>query len=415
MRLGDQVGGQLEVNATAANGVSEIFSIPITADVQNSNSGNQLRIARSFLLAGQVGEAYSYELSANLGSPPYTWKASGLPSGLAIKENTISGTPDPGTAGTYVVTITVTDANGLKATKRISLTIAAAPGGETLTITTVALPDGYEMQEYNAFALQATGGTEPYTWAVDGLPSGLTYDSGSGVISGTPDKGTEGGYSVGVSVTDTAEGSASTSLGLTINPPMPLEITTSSLPDGYETQEYVGATLEATGGTKPYTWTVAGLPSKLAYDPDTGVISGIPDKGTEGPYTIGITVTDTLMATASASLPLTITGGALAITTSSLPDGLCDKNAEYDQTLTATGGTLPYAWTVSTLPSGLTYDSGTGQISGVPVESGGPCSICIQLDDGASGHAYVELPLSVLSTPNCHLAWTCTESIPPCS
>ena len=67
----------------------------------------------------------------------------------------------------------------------------------------------------------------------------------------------------------------------------------------------------------------------------------------------------------------TVTLGAapLQITTASLPDGLI--GVPYSQTLTATGGTTPYSFQVTTgrLPAGLTLNVSTGQISGIPTES----------------------------------------------
>ncbi len=65
-----------------------------------TNPGNQ---------AGTVGTATSLSMGASGGSPPYTWSATGLPTGLTINASTgvISGTPT--TVNTYTVTITATD------------------------------------------------------------------------------------------------------------------------------------------------------------------------------------------------------------------------------------------------------------------------------------------------------------------
>src|SRR5208283_5146493 len=56
----------------------------------------------------------------------------------------------------------------------------------------------------------------------------------------------------------------------------------------------------------------------------------------------------------------------LTITTASLPGG--QLNLAYSQTLAATGGLAPYAWSISTgaLPAGLTLNAATGAISGTP-------------------------------------------------
>jgi len=56
--------------------------------------------------------------------------------------------------------------------------------------------------------MTATGGTTPYTWSATGLPTGLSINSSTGLISGTTR--IAGGYTVTVTVADAASRSAST-------------------------------------------------------------------------------------------------------------------------------------------------------------------------------------------------------------
>ncbi len=64
--------------------------------------------------------------------------------------------------------------------------------------------------------LTASGGTPPNTWSATGLPAGLSINTSSGLISGTPT--TPGTTSVTVTVTDSASRSASATFGWTVNP-----------------------------------------------------------------------------------------------------------------------------------------------------------------------------------------------------
>lgn len=87
-----------------------------------------------------------------------------------------------------------------------------------LDIVTASLPDGAIGIPYSA-NLVATGGTPPFTWAIEsgGLPPGLTLTPGTGLISGTPTQ--IGGFSFNISVADSAGGRLTRSLELLILPP----------------------------------------------------------------------------------------------------------------------------------------------------------------------------------------------------
>jgi hypothetical protein len=72
-----------------------------------------LAITTTSLPGGKVGAAYSSPVVASGGTTPYTYSASGLPSGLSISSPTglIAGTPAQNSAGTVSATIKVTDSS----------------------------------------------------------------------------------------------------------------------------------------------------------------------------------------------------------------------------------------------------------------------------------------------------------------
>ena len=89
-------------------------------------------------------------------------------------------------------------------------TVSAAFSAVPAVLTSGTLPDATEGQPYSQ-ALQATGGTAPYTWAVvsGSLPAGLTLDPATGVISGTVSKVAQatkatGPFSFGVQLMDSS-------------------------------------------------------------------------------------------------------------------------------------------------------------------------------------------------------------------
>ena len=340
------------------------------------------------LSAGDVGVIYSQTLTAIGGVTPYAWSISAgtLPAGLALDPLTgiISGTPT--TIGTSSFTVMVTDSIAGTANKILSITINAAP-----VITTTALLAGDVGVVYSQ-TLAATGGTVPYTWSISvgALPTGLSIGASTGIISGTPT--VAGTYSFTVLLTDSVSGTATQPLSILINP-APV-ITTTTLPAGDVGVAY-SQTLAATGGTLPYTWSISvgALPTGLSLGASTGIISGTPTVA--GTYSFTVLLTDSVSGTATQPLSILI-NGVLTITTTTLPNG--QVNIVYSQTLIATGGTLPYTWSISVgaLPNGLSIGASTGTISGTPTVAG-TYSFTAQVFDNVGGIA--TQPLSIIVNP----------------
>ncbi len=166
-----------------------------------------LSITTTVLPGGVTGTPYSVVLAAQGGIAPYTWSATGLPSGLSISsDGRISGTPTA--VGNRNVAITVTDASNTTSTTTLAVTVIAP-----LSVVTNSLPTSVAGIPYGA-TVSAQGGVPPYQWSATGLPAGLSISS-SGQISGTPS--TAATSSVQVTVRDSAGKQASRTLSLTIS------------------------------------------------------------------------------------------------------------------------------------------------------------------------------------------------------
>lgn len=166
---------------------------------------------------GQEGNPYSQRLTATGGSTPYTWSIlSGQAPGLNLEAATgiLAGTPSA--AGSFSLNIQVRDSTGTTATRVFTFTISARP----LVITSnTQLPDGAINEPYQ-FTFAAAGGAQPYTWAANGLPEGMTLDALTGELSGAPRSA--GSILITVRVTDSARNSVTELFRLTIAlPPLP--------------------------------------------------------------------------------------------------------------------------------------------------------------------------------------------------
>jgi hypothetical protein len=151
---------------------------------------------------------------------------------------------------------------------------------------------------------------------------------------------------------------------ITVNPP--------TLPNGTVGIAY-SQIISASGGTSPYTFSVSSgaLPTGLILNATTGAITGTPTAA--GTFDFTITATDATGC--SGSRPYTIiiaSAGCQAITLSpsTLPPGV--TGSPYSQSITATGGTAPYTFAITSgaLPLGLSLNATTGLISGVPLQPG---------------------------------------------
>ena len=172
-----------------------------------------------------------------------------------------------------------------------------------------------------------------------------------------------------------------------------LAIVTAALPTGTVGLPYT-ATLTATGGTPPYTWTATtSLPPGLSLG-NTGGLSGTPTLG--GSYALGVRVTDAQGIYVTRSLTVSVLGVSI-VTPATLPDGTA--TLPYSQILSASGGTPPYAWSIGVgLPAGLTLNATTGTISGTPTTAG-TATFTVQVADSSRMTAVQTFTLRIQPAP----------------
>ncbi|MGA9751410.1 MAG: PKD domain-containing protein [Acidobacteriota bacterium] len=281
-------------------GLTSSTNFPTASPLQPANHGAQdaflaklsavptlTATASATPTSGQAPLAVSFSGSASGGTTPYTyaWSFGDSATGSgATTSHTYSA------AGSYPVTLTVTDAASLTATdSHLTITVTAPAA---LSVSATATPLSGNAPLAVSFAGTASGGVPPYTYA-------WTFgDSTTGAGASTSHTYTAAGtYPVILTVTDSTSAHASDNhLSISVSAPLPLTLSIAASPTSGPIPLAVSFTAMPGGGIPPYTVTwdfgdsTTGTGATTTHTYTTG-----------GTFTIHATVTDSASMTATAS------------------------------------------------------------------------------------------------------------------
>jgi N-acetylneuraminic acid mutarotase len=195
-----------------------------------------------------------------------------LPPGLLLDSATgiISGTPLVTGQGTY--TVTASNSGGSVNCALVLTIIAKPPAGLTYTTNPVTVTKGLAMTPDQP---SSTGGPILSYGVSPALPTGLSLDPATGIVSGTPAAITPSATYV-VTATNTG-GSATANLILAVQDQAPANLTYATNPSSYTQSIAIQPNVPSNTGGVILGYTVSpALPAGLVLDPGTGVISGTP-------------------------------------------------------------------------------------------------------------------------------------------
>lgn len=322
-----------------------------------------------------------------------------VPSGSLVKSQldtlnaTASGETYPTTGGVppYYVDDTVSPS----VLQVWSGTAYADAGGGADGLGGTVAPTSIDIQSGAAFSetFTSSSGVAPFTWSLSSgaLPAGLSLNSTTGALTGTPTDGPGTAYNFTLRATDTngdyndgvySGTVAGASLGGVVTP-TPASVTLTP-------NVTVSENFASSNGVGPFTWSVIGgaLPTGVSLNPTTGALSGAPTDADGTAYSFTVRAVDTNgdynEETYAGNLGSAIGGGSIAPSSVHVREG-----GTVNTTLSGNGGAAPYEFSLfaGTLPVGLTLDQNTGVISGTATGTEGDAyNFTIRASDAAGNY-----------------------------
>src|SRR5882724_3894965 len=283
----DNGNGTATLSGTPAANTGGIYPITITASngvLPNATQNFTLTVNQAPAITSAnnttftVGTAGAFTLTASGFPTTMTFSETGsLPSGVTLSSaGVLGGTPAAGTAGTYNITITASNGVTPNGTQSFTLTVNQAPAITSADNKTFAVGVAG-----TTFTVTKTGSPTPTLSESGALPSGVSFNASTGVLSGTPVAGTAGTYPITFTASNGVLPNATQSFTLTVEnlptvtinqavsqadptntSPMNFTIVFSTPVTGFTS---AGVTISGTaGGTKTKTLTGSGTTYNVA-------------------------------------------------------------------------------------------------------------------------------------------------------
>lgn len=372
----------IPVVVTAQDGTTRAYTIsvtrpeapPVSSDSAHTVTANSTNNVIPISLSGGAATAVTIVSLPIHGS-------------AAVSGSTVTYTPAAGYSGSDSFIWHSSNGGGTSADAIVSLTVSPP----LLAVTPAAgpLPAAIAGSAWSQ-SLTASGGTAPYAWSATSLPAGISLNASAGTLTGIPSS--IGSYSFQVTATDAngATGSFSYTLNVTAASPVVSDsvatVAANSSNNPIPLSLSGGAATSVSIVSPPAHGNLATSGAAVSYTPATGysgsdsfTYTATNGSGTSAPARVSLTVTPVLLTLSPAS-------GAFPPAT---------VGSSWSQTLTAAGGSAPYAFSATPLPAGITLNAATGVLTGSP-SAAGSYSFQVTASDslGASGTASYSLTVN---------------------
>ena len=378
------------------------LSIALTGCGSGGYAGNEISSLSSTAITIDAGQSFQFTaaLSVNV---PVAWSltssactANACGSLSSLTGPTVTYTAPAGISSQLKLTLTAVLV-GTKSTSNATITVNPDP------VISGVPPAGTVGTPYST-TLTASGGTAPLKLSLTGsLPAGLTFSASTGVISGTPTAA--GTFDFGAQAVDSSDipYTVKAAESIVIAAPTPAPVTVTGAPPAGTVGVAYTASFNATGGTAPYSWSLASgtLPAGLTLSP-AGMILGTPTA--QGTSTFMVQAKDASGTIGSGLFSITINAASNTLTLSLATLPGATVGVPYSAAIGVAGGTAPYscAQTGGSLPAGLTL-SASCLVSGTPTTPG-TSNFTVKATDSSSPAASTTGQESILVSPAGSLA-----------
>ena len=278
-------------------------------------------------------------VATDVDNDPLTYSASGLPTGLSINNSSglISGTVT--TVGNFNVSVTVNDGTDNSVINFVWDVAQNPPANTAPSVTNPGTQNNLVSDNINLAIVATDVDNDPLTYSASGLPTGLSINNTSGLISGTVT--TVGNFNVTVTVNDGTDNSVINFVwDVAQNPPANTAPSVTN-PGNQSNTEGSSITLSVSASDVDgdvLTFSATGLPTGLSINSTSGLITGTITAGSAGGYNPTVTVSDGQLNTPVSFLWTVTLAGVCGPLTQEAEVGILAGNFVVANDASASGG-----------------------------------------------------------------------------